>query len=132
MPRDRLDLVQAFFQEYFNGEVEEAVKLLEPTVEYHVPGAGDPAGHFVGREAVANHLERFLELAQPPVDVLKWDDWLIGSTHVAGVVRFVLQRPGRVQDFRVVFLVEVSSNMKIQRVDGFISDPEALDRFFSW
>ena len=36
------------------------------------------------------------------------------------------------EEFRFVFLVEVSPNVKIARVECFYSDPEALERFFSW
>ncbi len=61
-----------------------------------------------------------------------WDDWLVGTIDIAGVVRVHLQRPGRVQEFRFVFLVKVSQDGKIARVECFYSDPEALERFFSW
>ncbi len=61
-----------------------------------------------------------------------WDDWLVGTIDIAGVVRVHLQRPGRVQEFRLVFLVKVSQDGNIARVECFYSDPEALERFFSW
>jgi ketosteroid isomerase-like protein len=132
MSDDRLALVQTFFTRYFEGDLDEALTLLEPTVVYHVPGRSAPAGDFVGRAAVAEHLRKFLELTGDAIDVLSWDDWLIGTTDIAGVVRVHLQRPGRVQEFRFVFLVKVSQNVKIARVECFYSDPEALERFFSW
>jgi ketosteroid isomerase-like protein len=132
MPDDRLSLVQTFFARYFDGRVDEALTFLEPTVVFHVPGRVELAGDFVGPNAVAKHLERFLELTGNAIDVLSWDDWMIGTADIAGVVRVHLQRPGRVQVFRFVFLVKVSQNGKIAEVECFYSDPEALERFFSW
>lgn len=131
MSDDRLALVQTFFTRYLEGDVGEAVKLLEPTVVYHVPGRVGPVGDFVGPKAVAEHLRHFLELTEKPIDVLSWDDWLVGNTNVAGLARIELQRPGREGQFRVVFVAEVSLNLKISRVEGFYSDPEAFERFFS-
>ncbi len=132
MPDDRLSLVQTFFTRYFGGHIDEALMLLEPTVVYHVPGRDELAGDFVGPNAVAQHLRKFLELTGDAIDVLSWDDWLIGTTDIAGVVRVHLQRPGRVQVFRFVFLVKVSQDVKIAQVECFYGDPEAFERFFSW
>ena len=132
-PPDKLVLVQTFFQRYFDGQVGEAVTLLDPAAEYRVPGIGTPGGTFVGRAAVAGHLDRFLELTERRVDVLKWEDWLTGESSVAGVVRLELQRAGRLAHTRLVFLVEVSADARrIVRVEVFASDPEAIDRFFAW
>jgi ketosteroid isomerase-like protein len=132
MSDERLEMVQTFFTRYFEGHVDEAVALLEPSVVYHLPGRTGPTGDFVGPTAVAEHLQKFLKLTEGSIDVLSWDDWLIGTTDIAGVVRLHLQRPGRIQECRVVFLVEVSQNVKIARVECFYSDPEAFERFFSW
>jgi ketosteroid isomerase-like protein len=132
MPDDRLALVQTFFTRYFGGDVDGALTLVEPTVVYHVPGRDALAGDFVGPNAVAAHLKKFLALTGNAIDVLSWDDWLVGTIDIAGVVRVHLQRPGRVQEFRFVFLVKVSQNAKIDRVECFYSDPEAFQRFFSW
>jgi ketosteroid isomerase-like protein len=132
MSDDRLALVQSFFTRYFDGHIDEALTLLEPTAVYHVPGGVPLGGDFVGPAEVAKHLRKFLDLTGDAIDVLSWDDWLIGTIDIAGVVRVHLQRPGRVQEFRFVFLVEVSPNVKIARVECFYSDPEALERFFSW
>jgi len=132
MADDRLALVQTFFTRYFEGHIDEALTLLEPTVVFHVPGRAEPAGDFVGPPAVAKHLQKLLDLTGHAIDVLSWDDWLIGTADIAGVVRVHLQRPGRVHEFRIVLLVKVSQNSRIARVECFYSDPEAFERFFSW
>jgi ketosteroid isomerase-like protein len=131
MPDDRLAMVQDFFRDYFDGKVEAAVALLEPSVKLHIAGASAPAGDFEGPRAVADHLNAFLALTEDPIDVLGWDDWLVGTSNVAGVARIELQRPGRVGDFRVIFLVEVSVHTLISRVEVFFSDQAAFERFFS-
>lgn len=131
MTDNRLNVVKSFFQFYFEGRVDDAVELLEPNVEYHLPGRGVLAGTFVGPQAVEKHLKKFVQMTVTPIDVLQWDDWLVGVANVAAVARIQLQRPGHLQGFRVIFLVEVSEDDKISRVEAFFSDPDALERFFT-
>jgi ketosteroid isomerase-like protein len=131
MPDDHLALVQSFFQLFFAGRVPDAVTLLEPTAEYRVPGKFEPAGVFVGPAAVAEHLEHFLDLTERPVNLIKWEDWLVGSENVACVVRLELQRSNRVEHVRLILLVQISTNNLISRVECFPSDEGALERFFS-
>ena len=130
MSDDRLAITQEFFRQYFGGQVDEAMKLLGPNVEYRVTGRSAMAGTFVGPEAVSSHLRTFLESIEAPINVLQWEDWLVGSTYVAGVVRFELQRPGQRQEFRLVGLVQVGGDDKISSVEIFSSDPGALERFY--
>jgi ketosteroid isomerase-like protein len=129
---ERLEVARRFFRDLFGGRVEEAVRLLEPSVRYRVPGNSVPAGTFTGSGDVARHLEKFLSLAGRSVDVLQWEDWLVGANYVAGLVVFELQRTGRASEFRVVFLVGTSQEMRIESVEVFFSDPAAIERFFSW
>jgi ketosteroid isomerase-like protein len=131
MSDERLAIAQTFFQRFFDGDVDEAAKLLGPRVEFHVPGRSGPAGTFIGPEDVTKHLRTFLEATETPINVLQREDWLAGSMYVAGVVRCELQRPGRVHEFRLIFLVQVGADDKIARVEAFFSDPEALERFFA-
>ena len=131
MSDDRLAIVRRFFQQYFDGHVDEAMKLLGPNVEYRVTGRSTLSGTFVGPEAVTNHLRKFLELTETPVDVLQWEDWLVGSVYVGCVLRVELQRPGRRQEFRLILLVQVGVDDKISAVEVFSSNPEALERFFA-
>jgi ketosteroid isomerase-like protein len=126
---DRLEIVQRFFQQYFDGHFDDAIKLLGPNVEYRVTGKSSLSGTFVGAKAVTNHLRMFLELTETPVDVLQWEDWLVGTTYVACVVRSELQRPGRRDEFRFIFLVQVGVDDKISSVEVFSSNPEAFERF---
>ena len=100
MAHDRLTLVQTFFQDYFGGRVDDAVALLEPDVQIHLPGRGPIAGDFVGPDAVAAHLKKFLQMTENPINVLGYDDWLVGTVYIGGIVRLELQRPGRLDELR--------------------------------
>jgi ketosteroid isomerase-like protein len=130
MADDRLTLVQKFFQAYFDGRIDDAVAMLEPDVQIHLPGRARIAGDFVGPDAVAAHLKQFLEMTEDPVNVLGYDDWLVGTVYIAGVVRLELQRPGRLDQVRIVYLVRVSESLKISRVNVFYDNPDVFERFF--
>ncbi|HEY6473411.1 MAG TPA: hypothetical protein VIY26_11015 [Acidimicrobiales bacterium] len=130
MAHDRLTLVQTFFQDYFGGRVDEAVAMLEPDAQIHLPGRARIAGDFVGPDAVAAHLKEFLQMTENPINVLGYDDWLIGTVYIGGIVRLELQRPGRLDEFRIVYLVQVSENLKISRVEVFYDNPDVFERFF--
>ncbi len=130
MSDDKLTLAQDFFQAYFDGRVADAVALLEPNAEVHLPGRSTISGDFVGPDAVAEHLKKFLEMTENPINVLGYDDWLIGSVYIGGIVRLELQRPGRLGQFRILYLVIVSANLKIARIDVFYDNPDVFERFF--
>lgn len=130
MPDDRLKVVQDFFQAYFDGRVADAVALLEPDAEIHLPGRASIAGDFVGPDAVAEHLRQFLKMTEDPVNVLGYDDWLVGDVYIGGIVRLELQRPGRLGQFRIVYLAIVSEARKIAHIDVFYDNPDVFERFF--
>lgn len=131
MTSDKLAVVQEFFQQCAGDRVNEAVKLLDPAVAYHGTPIKGALETFVGPAEVAKHLKMILEMTERPINVLKWEDWLVGNTHVAGIVRVELQRLGQFHNFRILFLVGVSPDTRIDRVEVFYSDPEACERFFS-
>lgn len=130
----RITVAQGFFQRYFGGDVSSACDLLDPQVVYLLPGRRPPSGAFKGVQAVAEHLTDFLQLTEDPIDVLKWDDWMAGVDHVAGLATIHLQREGQQHDFRFIYLISVAESGragKITRIEAFLSDQAAFDRFFS-
>ena len=134
MPDPRVAVAEDFFQKFFGGNVAAACSLLDPQVVEVVPGTHEPSGVFEGAPAVAAHLSTFLQLTEDPIDVLKWEDWMAGVDHVAGLAKIHLQREGQRHDFRVIFLVSVVGDpgrQRISRIESFYSDQAAFDRFFS-
>jgi ketosteroid isomerase-like protein len=134
MQDSRITVAQEFFQRFFGGNVAAACELLDPEVEYVVPGAHPASGVFQGVEAVKEHLSTLLQLTEEPIDVLQWEDWMAGVDNVAGLAKIHLQREGQQHGFRVIFLVSVTEgdrHHRISRIEAFFSDQAALDRFFS-
>jgi ketosteroid isomerase-like protein len=132
MADDKLTVARTFFHRYFSGDVQGISELLDPAIEYHVPGTQPPAGTFVGPEAVAEHLQTLLDMTQGTIDVEQWEDWLVGETHVAVIVRLALRRRSRRHNIRLLVLVNVSIKMVIDRVEVFSSEPESFSRIFGW
>src|SRR5579872_5065249 len=111
----RIAVVQDFFQRYFSGDVLLASSLLEDDVSFHIPGRHAPSGIFRGLQAASEHLANVRRITQGSIDVLKWEDWLVGVGTVAGLATVHLQHRGQMHDFRVIFLVTVSERGKIRR-----------------
>ncbi len=134
MSDSRVTVARDFFQKVFGGDVSAACHLLDPQVVEVVPGTHVSAGVFQGVQAVAEHLSNFLQLAEDPIDVLQWEDWMAGVDNVAGLANIHLQREGQLLDFRAIFLLSVTGDdgrLRISRIESFFSDQAALDRFFS-
>jgi ketosteroid isomerase-like protein len=134
MTDSRVTVAADFFRNLFGGNVAAACDLLDPQVVDVVPGAHGPSGVFQGVQAVAAHLSTFLQLTEDPIDVLEWEDWMVGVDNVAGLAKIHLQREGQQHDFRVIFLVSVtegSAPRRISRIESFYSDQAAFERFFS-
>ncbi len=127
----RIAAAQEFFQRSFQGDVSSAMELLDEKVTYHVPGGHQLSGDFDGPEAVAQHLGKLLQLTNGTVNVLQWEDWMLGVNHVAALTRMTVQHRGAVQTFRAVFVLEIAEGAKIRRIDIFFADQAQAERFFS-
>jgi len=128
----RMAAAQQFFEKSFRGEVSSAIELLDEEVSYQIAGLHQAAGHFEGREAVAQHWGALLKLTERTLDVLQWEDWMAGSSHVAALAHMSVQRPGAILDFRTVYLIEMTEDAKIRRIEMFFDDQAAVENFFSW
>lgn len=127
----RIATTQEFFQRSFQGDASAAVELLDENVTYHVPGSHQLAGQFEGREAVAQHLGTLHRVTSGTVDVLQWEDWMLGVNHVAVLGHMSVQHRGAVHPFRAIFLVTIAEDSKIRRIEVFFADQAAAERFFS-
>jgi ketosteroid isomerase-like protein len=124
-------VAQDFFQKCFRGHISSAVGLLDPEVTYRVPGSHELAGTFEGPSEVASHVEKLLRMTSTTVDVLQWEDWLIGVDNLAGLVRLRLHRHGTIETIRAIFLVTMSGDAKITRIETFFADQAKVERFFN-
>jgi len=126
----RIAAAQQFFEKAFRGEVSSAIELLDEEVSYQI--AGQAAGHLEGREAVAQHLGKLLGLTQRTFDVLQWEDWMAGTNHVAALAHLNVQPPGTILNFRTVYLIEVTDDAKIRRIEMFFDDQAAVENLNWW
>ena len=124
-------VAQDFFQKCFRGDISAAVELLDPKVSYRVPGSGRLAGTYEGPQAVSEHVQTLLALTDSRVNVLKWEDWMVGVNHLAGLVEFGVQRGAALNHVRAVLLIEMSNENTIRRIEVFFSNQANVDRFFA-
>ena len=124
-------VAQDFFQKSYSGDVAGAVKLLDPKVSYHVPGTHKLAGEFEGPDAVAQHVKDLLAFTHDRIDIIQWEDWLVGVDHIAAVLHMRLQRPGARESERMIYLIKMSDDDRIRKIEIFFGDPDAAQRFFS-
>lgn len=132
MTIDRSNAVaQDFFQKCFRGDIASAIELLDPNVTYRVPGSHRLAGTFLGPHAVARHVEELLRETHHTLDVLQWEDWMIGVNNLAALVNIRVQRHGIIDSFRTILLVGMSPGGRIKRIEMFVSDQVEAERFFA-
>jgi ketosteroid isomerase-like protein len=129
--KEQVAVAQEFFQKSFGGHVDDALDCLDPKVIYIVPGANQLAGVYEGPLNVADHMKKLMQFTDNRVDLIQWEDWMVGVNNIAALIDLRLQRPGRVETFRAIFLIATSDNDgKIRRIQVFFSDQYAADRFF--
>ena len=124
-------VAQSFFQKCFRGDIAAAVEALDSKVTYRVPGSHQLAGTFEGPEAVAGHVENLLRQTHNTVDVIQWEDWMIGENNLAGLVNLRVQRNRAISTFRAIFLITMSRDEKILSIEVFFNDQAEVERFFA-
>jgi hypothetical protein len=55
---------------------------------------------------------------------------MAGLNHVAALAHMSVQRPGAVHTLRAVYLIEMTDDAKIRRIEMFFDDQAAVERFF--
>jgi len=123
-------VAQDFFEKCFHGDVAAAAELLDPKVSFHVPGSHQLAGTFEGPQAVTEHVEELLQQTHHSVDVLQWEDWMVGVNDLAGLVKLRVQREGSIGIVRAVFLLAMSREGRIKRIELFFSNLAEVERLF--
>ena len=55
---------------------------------------------------------------------------MAGINHLAALAHMSVQRPGAVYTLRAVYLIEMTDDAKIRRIEMFFDDQAAVERFF--
>jgi ketosteroid isomerase-like protein len=121
---------QEFLQLIGSHDVDRAMRFLSDDVTYRVPGKQGLSGDFVGPDRVARHLIDLYEETKGTVDPIKWEDWMVGSSHVAVVAKISMERQAAIMTGRFVYLLQFNGDDKIEGVEIFFRDPSRVDRFF--
>ena len=81
----RLAIAQQFLMHIGHRDFDQCIELLSPRATMRVPGRHALAGVFSGREEILKVHNRFAELTIGTFDTIKWEDWMVGEQHVAGL-----------------------------------------------
>lgn len=125
----RLVAAQQFLTHIGRGDLGQAIDLLSEQVSYRAPGNNALSGLFIGRDAVARHLQQLVERTRGTFEAFKWEDWMIGAHHVAGVASIHAQSYGRIYKGRTVMLVTFNGADEIEAIMMFFEDQSGIDRF---
>jgi ketosteroid isomerase-like protein len=127
----RLVNVRKFFMSFTTERIDEVDHLLSPGITYTVPGKSALAGVFHGSEEVKRHLAKLLTLSAGTYDVIKWEDWLVGETHIAVLQTLQMQRRGAIYRGRPLFLIESDDDDLLADIRVYFEDQEDADAFFA-
>jgi ketosteroid isomerase-like protein len=126
---DRLDRAQLFLSHIGRGDFVQAIDLLSENVTYRAQGNNALAGLFNGRDAVIRHLNELVERTRGTFEAFKWDDWLIGQHHVAGLSSIHARSHGRIYKGRSCTVLGFTMADEIDHLTVFFEDQDAIDRF---
>jgi hypothetical protein len=127
--RHRLAIAQQFLTYIVRGHCGEAIDLLSDQVTYRAQGNNALSGLFVGRDAVARHVQQLIERTAGTYEAFKWDDWLIGEYHVVGLASVHALSNGKIYKGRTVTVLGFTVADEIESITVFFEDQNALDRF---
>ncbi|HEY2566004.1 MAG TPA: nuclear transport factor 2 family protein [Acidimicrobiales bacterium] len=126
----RLTSAQELLQLIGSHDVDKAMSFLSDDVTYRVPGKQGLSGDYVGRDGVARHLVDVYEETKGTFDPLKWEDWMVGTDHVAVLAKISMERQAAIMTGRFLYLLRFNGDDKIDGIELFVSDPEQVKRFF--
>lgn len=106
-----------------------ASEVLSPQVTYRVAGHHALAGTFSGRDEVVSHLAKVVEVTGGTFDPIKWEDWLVGESHVATIATFNIRADHRSFAGRMIYLVGFDNADLIVSIRAFFEDEDAAAQF---
>jgi ketosteroid isomerase-like protein len=126
----RLVNARQFFQNFSLTHLDDATRLLAPSVVCTVPGQSKLSGVFHGPDEVRRHLATLVELSGGTFEVLEWMDWMVGETHITALQYAQAQRESRIYRGKHLYLLESDADNLLSDIKVFFEDQAAVDRFF--
>ena len=127
----RLVNARRFLMGISTGHADAVLALLAPTVVYTVSGHSPLAGTVHGPVEVQEHVRRVFRATSGTIDVLKWDDWLVGQNHVAALQFAQAQGAGMVHRNHLVFLIETDRHDLLTNIQLLFGNQDEADRFLA-
>lgn len=112
------------------GESHNVLALLSPDVVYSVPGHSPLAGVFRGPAEVGEHCAKLLSATSGTFEVLKWIDWLVGSSHIAALQLAQAQGEGMIYRNHHIYVVETDEQDLLTSIRIFFQNQAEADGFF--
>jgi ketosteroid isomerase-like protein len=110
---------------------DDVFSLLSPDVVYTVPGPSPLAGVFRGPAEVSEHISKLLSATSGTFEVLKWIDWLLGTSHIAALQLAQAQGEGMIYRNHHIYVVETDQHDLLTSIRIFFENEAAADSFFS-
>lgn len=126
----RLVNARRFFLGLTSGD-DALLSLLSPDVVYTVPGRSQLAGVFHGPAEVGEHISKLLSATSWTFEVLKWIDWLLGTSHIAALQLAQAQGEGMIYRNHHIYVVETDQHDLLASIRIFFENQAAADSFFS-
>jgi len=108
---------------------DDVLSLLSPDVVYTVSGHSPLAGVYHGPVEVQDHVRKLIRATLGTLDVLKWDDWLVGQNHVAALQFAQAQGGGMIHRNHQIFLIETDQHDLLTKIQLLFGNQDEADRF---
>jgi len=110
---------------------DDVLSLLVPDAVYTVSGHSPLAGVYRGPVGVQEHIRKMLRATLGTIDVLKWDDWLVGQNHVVALQSVQVQGAGMIHRNHLLFLIETDQHDMLTKIQLIFGNQDEADRFLA-
>jgi hypothetical protein len=118
----RLRVAQLFIMQIGHRSMADLTDLLVTAVAFKATGQSVLAGYSSGRDAVLEHFESLARRTAGTFDIIKWNDWMIGDSHVAVLLNVHAQCLGRFRRESQLVLVKLNARDRIVEIRVFVGD----------
>jgi ketosteroid isomerase-like protein len=126
--RRTASLLRRLFEAFEAGDMDAIGARYAEDIRWHMPGQSLLAGDYVGRAAVMEHLNRYIELTDSyRVEIL---DLMAGERHATSLYRVTGSRLDRELDMQLITLYAIADSA-VQEVWVLPMDQATFDGFWS-